>query len=82
VGTADLCGGRRDRWIHINDKGGAVDACHGRDVTDEIKIEFVIERRIDRAVGEGQQERITVRRRPYGRFGGDIAVGARPILNK
>ena len=45
-----------DRWIHINDKGGAVDACHGRDVTDEIKIEFVIERRIDRAVGEGQQE--------------------------
>jgi hypothetical protein len=32
----------RDRWIYINNMGGAIDACHRRDVTDEIEIELVV----------------------------------------
>ena len=50
LGIGDELGNRlgRNRWIHHHDKGHAADACDRRDVADEIEIELVIERRVDR----------------------------------
>ena len=38
----------RNRWIDHHDIGHADDACDRRDVADEIEIELVVERRVDR----------------------------------
>ena len=38
----------RNRWIHHHDIGHADDARDRRDVADEIEIELVVERRVDR----------------------------------
>ena len=61
--------------------GHADDARDRRDVADEIEIELVVERRVDRVGRTDQEERIAVRRRTHDRLGGDIAAGARPVLD-
>ena len=71
----------RNRWIDHHDNGNAADARDRRDVADEIEIELVVERRVDRVRRSDQEERIAVRRRAHDRLGGDIAASARPVLD-
>ena len=51
------------------------------DIADEIEIELVVERGIDRVRPCHQEERIPVRRRIHDRLGGDVAAGTRPVLD-
>ena len=54
--------------------GPAIDACDRRDVADEIEIELVVERRIDRVRSIPHRlKRVAVRGRSHDRLGGDIA---------
>ena len=62
-------------------KGHADDARDRRDVADEIEIELVVERRVDRVRRIDQEQRVAVRRRTHDRLGADIAAGARPVLD-
>jgi hypothetical protein len=59
----------------------AADSCDRRDVADEIEIELVVERRVDRVRCACQEQRVAVRRRLHDRLGTDIAGGARPVLD-
>ena len=59
----------------------ADDARDRRDVADEIEIELVVERRVDRVGRSDQEQRIAVRWRTHDRLGGDIGAGARPVLD-
>jgi hypothetical protein len=52
----------------------------GANVADEIEIELLVERRIDRIPGADQEQRVSVRRRPHDCLGGDIAAGTGPVL--
>ena len=83
LGVGDELGNRlgRNRWIHHHDVGHADDARDRRDVADEIEIELVVERRIDRVRRADQEKRVAVGRRAHDRLGGDIAAGARPVLD-
>ena len=49
--------------------GHAHDAGDRRDVADEIEIELVVERRVDRVARADQQQRVAVRRRAHDRLG-------------
>src|SRR5262249_116815 len=82
-GMGDELGNRLDRhgWIHLHDKGLAMNARDRRDVADQVEIELVVERGVDRIHRSGHKERIPVRGRVYDRLGGDIASRARPILD-
>src|SRR5215813_12323483 len=71
----------RKRWIYQHYKGPAGDARDRRDVADEVKIELVVERRIDRVRCSDQQEGISVGWRAHDRLGGDIAASTRPVLD-
>src|SRR5262249_44178290 len=71
----------RKRRIDLHHLGHAEDASDRRDVANEIEIELVVERRIDRVRGDDQDERMPVRGRTHHCFSGDIAAGARPVLN-
>ena len=62
-------------------RGCADDGCDRRDVADEIEIEFVVERRVDRVAATDQEQRVAVRRRSYDDFGADITAGTRPVLD-
>ena len=57
------------------------DARDRRDVADEIEIELVVERRVDRVRRTDQKECIAVGGRTHDRLGADIAAGARPVLD-
>ena len=63
LGIGDELGNRlgRKRWIHHHDVRRAHDACDRRDVADEIEIELVVERRVDRVRRTDQEKRIAVR---------------------
>src|SRR5262249_46173186 len=52
-----------------------------RDVTDEIEIQLVVERRVDRLCRTDREQRVAVRGCAHDGFGGDISAGARPVLN-
>ena len=71
----------RNRRIYHHDVGAADDARDRRDVADEIEIELVVERRVDRVRRTDQEQRVAVRGRAHDRLGGDIAAGARPVLD-
>ncbi len=83
LGVGDELGDRlgRNRWIDHHDVGHAHDARDRRDVGNEIEIELVVERCVDRVRRSHQQQRIAVRRRAHDRLGPDIAAGARPVLD-
>src|SRR5262245_56079697 len=57
------------------------DASDRRDVAEEIEIEFVVERRVDRIRRCAREQRISVGGCPYDGLGGDIGASALPILN-
>ena len=61
--------------------GHSDDARDRRDVADEIEVELVVERRVDRVRRTDQEQRVAVRRRAHDRLGADIAAGARPVLD-
>src|SRR5262245_4278435 len=50
-------------------------------IADEIEIEFLVQRDVDRIRRSGQEERIAVRRRAHDRLGGDVVAGAWPVFN-
>ena len=62
-------------------KGTSDDARDRRDVADEIEIELVVERRVDRVRERRQEERVAVGRRTHDRLGANIVAGARPVLD-
>ena len=64
-----------------HDEGTADEARDGRDVANEIEIEVVVKRRIDRVRRTDQEQRVTVRNCAHDRLGGDIAAGTRPVLD-
>jgi len=69
------------RWTHHHDEGLAVDARHRRDVADEIEIQLIVKRRVDRCCRADLKERVAIRWRTHDRLGRDIAARARPILD-
>src|SRR5262249_56619072 len=71
----------RNRWMYYHDFGRASDASDRRDVADEIEIELVVERRIDRAGRTDQEERVAVCRRAHDRFGADVGAATRPVVD-
>src|SRR3954447_5798599 len=73
------CPGRKG-WMHHHDVGYSHDARGWRDVADEIEIEFVIERRVERIRRTDQEERIAIRGRTHDRLGANIGAAPRPVL--
>src|SRR6478735_9051766 len=78
---ASLFEGSPFTWIHHHDGGLAANARDRRDVANEIEIEIIVERRVDRVRRIGQQEGIAVRGRAHDRLGSDVATGTRPVLD-
>src|SRR5262249_54914784 len=78
LGIGDELGNGRHRngGIDFDDLGHADNARDGRDIADEIEVELVVERRIDRIRRSDPKERVAVGWRMHDRLGGDIA--ARP----
>src|SRR5262249_35314565 len=72
-----------ETWLKVPvpNEARAGNAGDRHDVVDEIEIEIVVETRVDCVRRDGQEERITVRRRTHDLFGGNIASGARPVLD-
>src|SRR5260221_13296880 len=64
-----------------HDKGTGDQARDRCDVANEIEIEIVVKRRIDRVWRTDQEQRVAVWRRTNDRLGGDIAACAWPGLN-
>src|SRR5262249_5527090 len=50
-------------------------------VANEIELQIIIERRVDRIGEAGEQQRIAVGGRTHDRLGGDISAGAWPVLD-
>ena len=71
----------RKRVIHHHDIGKADDGCDRCDIADEIEIELVVKRRVDRARRAEEAQRITVRSRAHDCLSADIAAGAGTIFN-
>src|SRR5262249_49559149 len=71
----------RNRWVHHHDVRSARDACDRRDIADEIEVELIVKRYIDRVWSSRQEQRVTVRGRTRDRLGADIASRARPVLD-
>ena len=67
--------------MYHDDVGIAADARDRRDVADQVEIELVVDRGVDRIHRSGHQQRISVWGRVHDRLGGDIAGRARPILD-
>jgi hypothetical protein len=59
----------------------ADDAGDGRDVAQEIEIEFFVERGVNGIRRTGQEKRIAVGLRADDRLGAQIAASARPVFN-
>ena len=53
----------------------------GSDVPDEIEIELLVERGVDRVCRTYRQERVAVGRRAHHSLGGEVGAGPRPVLN-
>jgi hypothetical protein len=83
LGIGDEFGNRlgRNRRVHHHDVGISHDARDRRDVADEIVVELVVQRCVDRVEATDHEQRVAVSRRAHDRFGGDVAASARPILD-
>src|SRR5262245_66206028 len=69
-----------NRWIYHHDEREVDEARDGRDVTEKIEIELVVERRVDRVRRTRHKERVAVRRRTQDRHGGSIVEEILAIL--
>ncbi len=83
LGIGDELGDRlgRNRWMHQDDHRDADDAGDRGDVADEVEIELVVERRIDRIGDGGEKQRVSVRLRIHDGLGAEVAAGSRPIFD-
>jgi len=53
----------------------------GANVTDEIEIELVVERRVGRVERTDQEKRVAVGRGTHDRLGTDVAAATRPVID-
>ena len=67
--------------MDLDDLGHSDNARDGRDVADEIEVELVVERLIDRICRSDPKERVAVCRRAHDGLGGDIAARPSSALN-
>src|SRR5262249_24477227 len=67
--------------MYHQDEGCANDTCDRRDVTDEMEIEFVVERRVDRLCRTDHEQRVAVSGRAHDRLGADDVVRARSVVD-
>jgi hypothetical protein len=72
---------RRDRRMHLHDERHADDAGNGGDVADEIEIELLVKRCVDRVGGAHDEQRIAVRRCADRGFDRNIASCAASVLD-
>src|SRR5215831_9662354 len=73
------CG--RNRWVHHHDVGPDNNTGDRRDVTDEIEIQLVVERSVDRLCRTDREQRVAVGGRAHDGLGGDVGTAARPVLD-
>src|SRR3979409_2690672 len=71
----------RERWVHDDHVRHAHDASDWRGVADEIEVEAIIERCVDRVCLAGHQECVTARRRPDDSLGCNVGPGPGPVLD-
>src|SRR5262249_52019646 len=83
LGIGNELGNRfgRNRWIYHHNERKADDARDRRDVVDEIVIELLIKRRVDRVRRTCQEERVAVRGSAHDRFGADIAAATWAVFD-
>src|SRR5262249_61586440 len=67
--------------MHRHDVRHVVQGRDRRDVADEIEIELVVERRVDRVESTGQEQRVAVGWGTHDRLGGDVAAGSRTVVD-
>src|SRR5262244_604734 len=72
---------RWERRVHHQDPWSAAQARDRRDVADKIEAKVVVQCRVERVNRRNVEQRVAVRRRAHDCFGGDIAAGARPVLD-
>src|SRR3954470_21701201 len=72
---------RRKRCANCYHVRKSSDARDRRDIVDEIKIQLLVECRIDGVHGPAEQERVAVGRCTNSRFGCEVACCAGPVLN-
>src|SRR5262245_4661782 len=82
LGIGNKLGNRSGRncWIDHHDKWPTHNGCDWGDVADEIEIELVVQRRVDRVEAPNHEQRVAVRRGLHDSLGADIAAGAWPAL--
>src|SRR5215467_9338242 len=71
----------RNRRIDLHDLGHAEDAGDRRDVTEKHEVELIVERRVNSVRRGHEKERIPVWSRTDDHLCGDIAAGARTVLD-
>jgi hypothetical protein len=67
--------------MNRHDVRRAQQACDRFNITNEIEIKLVIERRVDSVRRRDEKECVAVGGRPHDGFRADIAAGARPVLD-
>src|SRR4051812_38873617 len=72
----------RNRWIHQHDKGLTRDPRDWRNVADEVEVELLVERGIDRVCRSDREKRISIGCRAHDRLGGDITSATRSVLDE
>src|SRR5262249_47214399 len=70
----------RNRWVQVHDIRRAKNSRDWRDVADEIEIELVVERRVDRVRGADQEQRVAIRGLVRDRLGADVGTRG-PVLD-
>src|SRR5262245_29286402 len=81
LGISDKVGDRLgwNRWIRHHDGGHASDASDRRDIADEIEIEFVVKRRVDRVRRAHQEKGVAARWGTHDRLGADVGAATRAV---
>src|SRR5215831_13336726 len=83
LSIGDEIGNGRNRKlrVHLHDMGHSHDARDRRNVSDEVVVEFVKQRRVDRGGAPDYEKRITICRCARDRLDADIAAAAWAILD-
>jgi hypothetical protein len=69
------------RWVDHHHRRNAKNAGDRFNIPDEIEVEIIVERRIDRVCLRDPKKRVAVRRGVHYRVGGDIGARAGPIFD-
>jgi len=79
LGQCDSLGCKR--WVDQDDQRHPEQSRDRCDVADEIEIQLLVERRVDRVRSNAGEKRVAVRGRTYNGLGGDIAASTGPVLD-